>query len=71
MKVYCILEKENQDDEDKLFLYVEIFLQNHLSNHVIKMTEGHVREYVKRVASVDIENFPEWDLTVSLILCFS
>ena len=29
------------------------------------MTDGHVREYVKRVASVDLENYPEWDLAVS------
>lgn len=28
------------------------------------MAEHHVREYVKRVASVDLENYPEWDLTV-------
>lgn len=31
----------------------------------INMAEHHVREYVKRVASVDLENYPEWDLTVS------
>ncbi|XP_052262226.1 choline O-acetyltransferase-like [Dreissena polymorpha] len=30
------------------------------------MTEHHVREYVKRVASIDIENYPEWDLTKPL-----
>ena len=28
------------------------------------MTDGHVREYVKRVASVDLENYPEWDISV-------
>jgi hypothetical protein len=31
-----------------------------------RMAEHHAREYVKRVASIDIENYPEWDLTVSL-----
>ncbi|XP_053393078.1 choline O-acetyltransferase-like [Mercenaria mercenaria] len=31
-----------------------------------KMAEHHVREYVKRVASIDIENYPEWDLTKPL-----
>lgn len=30
----------------------------------IAMAEHHVREYVKRVASIDIENYPEWDTTV-------
>lgn len=30
------------------------------------MAEHHVREYVKRVASIDQENYPEWDLTKPL-----
>ena len=33
-------------------------------SHMTKMTDGHVREYVKRVASVDLDQYPEWDVTV-------
>ena len=29
------------------------------------MTTKHVREYVKRVASIDQEQYPTWDITVS------
>jgi len=39
--------------------YIVTVLRRH------NMAEHHVREYIKRVASVDLENYPEWDITVN------